>query len=355
MTNRENVFRALRKNNPENVPFEFVLCPSHIEEFKKRTGSDDYLAYYNFPIRYIDINESKKKFDSAKYYTNLPENASPILWNPDWGIMGVTGSVAHFQKMLHPMANLQTIEEIDEYPFPDFLEEYRWIGIPEKIQELKEEDLIVVAFMEMTTFEIAWYLRGMDTFMIDMIENKEFAEALLDKISELHARKAEKYAKSGADILMLGDDIGTQQNMMISPELWRDMIKPRLAKVIASAKNVKKDMLVLYHSDGNIQQVIPDLIEIGVDILNPVQPECMDPIILKELYGDNLSFWGTLGTQTTLPFGTPEQIRETCKNLIEKVGKGGGLLLAPTHMVEPEVSWDNLQAFIDAVHEYGQY
>ena len=355
MTNRENVFRALRRQEPERVPFEFVLCPSHIEEFKKRTGSEDYLEYYHFPIRYIDINESNKKFLTEKYYDHLPENASPILWNPDWGIMGVTGSVAHFQKMLHPMANLQTIEEINDYPFPDFLEDYRWEGIPEKIQEFKDQDLVVVAFMEMTTFEIAWYLRGMDLFMIDMLENVEFAEALLDRIATLHSEKAKRFVQSGADILMLGDDIGTQRGMMISPKLWRNMVKPRLAKVIQSAKQIREDVLVLYHSDGDIQEVIPDLIEIGVDILNPVQPECMDPVLLKQLYGDRLTFWGTLGTQSTLPFGTPQEINETCRRLMKEVGKGGGLLFAPTHMIEPDVSWEHLQAFIDAVEEYGRY
>lgn len=355
MTNRQNVFKALRRQNPQKVPFEFVLCPSHIEQFKQKTGTEDYLEYYGFPIRYIEIHPSAQIIDTSMYYENLPKDASPILWNPDWGIMGVTGSVAHFQKMLHPMDKFQSIEEIDAYPFPDFLEDYRWKGIPEKIREIKARDLVVVAFMEMTTFEIAWYLRGMDSFMIDMLLNRDFAEALLDKVTGIHAAKAERYAKSDADILMLGDDIATQLDMMLSPQLWRELVKPRLAKVIRSAKDAKEDMLVLYHSDGNIQKVIPDLIEIGVDILNPVQPECMDPVALKELYGDRLTFWGTLGTQTTLPFGTPAHIKETCRRLIEEVGKGGGLVLAPTHMVEPDVPWENLQAFIDAVKEYGGY
>ena len=117
----------------------------------------------------------------------------------------------------------------------------------------------------------------------------------LSKITELHAGKARKFAEAGADVVMLGDDIATQLDMMMAPDLWRQMIKPHLAEVIKSAKTAREDVLVLYHSDGNVQKVIPDLIEIGVDILNPLQPECMDPVEIKELYGDRLSFWGTLG------------------------------------------------------------
>jgi uroporphyrinogen decarboxylase len=114
-------------------------------------------------------------------------------------------------------------------------------------------------------------------------------------------------------------------------------------------------MLIFYHSDGNATAIVPDLIEIGVDILNPVQSECMDPGEMKRLYGDRLSFWGTIGTQTTLPFGTPDDVRREVKTRMETVGVGGGLVLAPTHMVEPDVPWENLVALVEAVHEYGVY
>ena len=221
------------------------------------------------------------------------------------------------------------------------------------MDSLKENDLIAVAFMQMTIFEVAWYLRGMENLLIDMVCNQEMAEVLLDEITEIRMGMAEKYARYGIDILMLGDDVSSQQDMIMDPGLWRRFLKPRLAKVIASAKAANPDILIFYHGDGNLQKIIPDLIEIGVEILNPVQPECMDPILIKKLYGDKLTLWGTLGTQTTLPFGTPEEVKQKCKELIETVGKGGGLLLAPTHTIEPEVPWENIQAFIDAAKEYG--
>ena len=126
-----------------------------------------------------------------------------------------------------------------------------------------------------------------------------------------------------------------------------------MAKVIRVAKKIKPEVLVYYHSDGFIEPVIPDLIEIGVDVLNPVQPECMNPVKLKKEYGNRLSFWGTIGTQTTMPFGTPDEVREVVKHMIETVGRGGGLLIAPTHVLEPDVPWENILAFVESVNDYG--
>lgn len=141
----------------------------------------------------------------------------------------------------------------------------------------------------------------------------------------------------------------------MSLPMWRRWLKPRLARVIAAAKRVRPDVLINYHSDGNMGAVIPELIEIGVDILNPVQPECLDPIELKRSYGERLSFWGTIGIQHTLPFGTPQEVREEVRTRIETVGAGGGLLIGPTHIVEPEVPLENIVAMVEAVKEYGAY
>jgi uroporphyrinogen decarboxylase len=267
--------------------------------------------------------------------------------------MGAPGPTAHFQEMLHPMAKFDSVSQVEEYPWPDFLADYRWEELGGRIRGLQSRDLVCSAFMEMTLFEIAWYLRGMDLFMEELIGGEPLAEALLDKLTAIRIGMATRYAQAGADILMLGDDVATQIDMMISPQLWRETLKPRLARVIAAAKAAKPDILIFYHGDGNMARIVPELIEIGVEILNPVQPECMDPFEMKDLYGDRLAFWGCVGTQTTLPFGTPESIRAVCGELISRVGAGGGLLLAPTHTIEPDVPWDNVMAFVDAVREQG--
>jgi len=120
-------------------------------------------------------------------------------------------------------------------------------------------------------------------------------------------------------------------------------------------KNVNPDIIIAFHSDGAIQKIIPHLIEIGVDVLNPLQPECMDIFEIKRIYGDKLSFWGTIGTQTTMPFGTVDEVKEAVKKSIQEIGKDGGLLIAPTHLLEPEVPWENIMAFVEAVRDYGKY
>jgi uroporphyrinogen decarboxylase len=303
----------------------------------------------------VELEPTRKQNNYRSFYRDLPSNAKPLSWNPEWGIYSIPGTVAHFEEMLHPMADFESPLDIRNYPFPDFNEPYRWQNMAAHIDTLKKSDLVAIAFMQMTIFEISWYLRGMDTFMMDMMDNREFAETLLDVVMDIRIGMAEKYARYGVDILMLGDDVSTQIDMMISPALWRELIKPRLARIISSAKQLKPDLLVFYHGDGNLQIIIPDLIEIGVDILNPVQPECMDPVAVKKEYGHRLSFWGTIGTQTTLPYGSPGNVEQMVKRMIETVGAGGGLLIAPTHMIEPDVPWEYVEAFIGAIKKYGKY
>lgn len=141
----------------------------------------------------------------------------------------------------------------------------------------------------------------------------------------------------------------------IKPKTWRKWLKPRFERIITRARKINPRVFVWYHSDGFIEPIIPDLIEIGVDVLNPVQPESMDPVKLKKEFGDNLAFWGTIGIQTNLPFGTPEEVRKVVKERIETVGKGGGLVIGPAHAIEPEVPLENIAAFVEAAKEYGKY
>ena len=202
-----------------------------------------------------------------------------------------------------------------------------------------------------TIFEQSWYLRGMENLLTDFLSRPEMATALLDCLTELRCFQARVYAEAGVDILRLGDDVSTQRGMLMSPKLWRRWLKPRLARVIAAARAARPGVLVFYHSDGDCRAIVPELIEIGVDILNPVQPECMDPAEMKRLYGDRLSFWGTVGTQTTFPFGSPDDMRQVIRQRVDTVGRGGGLLLAPTHILEPDVPWENIEAFFAAIDE----
>ena len=166
----------------------------------------------------------------------------------------------------------------------------------------------------------------------------EIGTFLLDRMTEIRCKMARFFASQDIDVLILGDDVSMQTGMLMSPSTWRRWFKPRMQRIISEARAIKPNLPVFYHSDGNPEAIISDLIEIGVTILNPVQPECIDPILVKRKYGDRLALWGTIGTQTTMPFGTPDDVRREVKQRIQAVGENGGLLLGPTHSLEPDVN-----------------
>lgn len=349
MSVRKKTLDAIRRRNGSYIPFEFCLCPSKYEEFMQRTGSRNYVEYYKFPLRgtYPElINLGSQRFE--KYY-----DSDNIYIEPEWGVGHVKGSMAHFTKMVHPMEKFECVYEILEYPFPDANLNFNWEKLERDVKSLIEKDTVVSGGLECTIFETAWHLRGMENLFLDMTFNEDMANCLLDRITEIKCTFARMYAKAGCDILRLGDDVSTQLDMMMSPDMWKKYLKGRLEKVIACAKEINPDIFIFYHGDGNLTKIIPDLIEIGVEILNPVQPECMDPLRIKDEYKDKLTLWGTLGTQTLMPFGTPSEVRDFCMKMIDKAREdNGGLVLAPTHVLEPEVPFENILAFVETVKVY---
>jgi uroporphyrinogen decarboxylase len=253
------------------------------------------------------------------------------------------------------MRDFRIAKDVYEYPFPDVGAAYRYEHLPEVIEKIKEEGLPAVSGYECGSFEHLWALRGMDNFLIDLLDETEFLTPLIEKVSDLKAQIAAGYAKAGVDIVWTGDDLGSEISLLMSPELWRKHLKSCVRKIVKSAKEANADVLVAFHSDGYIEPIIPDLIEVGIDILQAVQPECMDVAELKMKYGDKLSFWGTMGTQSTMAFGTPEDVKMVVKERITTVGKGGGLCLGPSHTLESPTSWENIVAFFEAVDTFGEY
>jgi uroporphyrinogen decarboxylase len=185
-----------------------------------------------------------------------------------------------------------------------------------------------------------------------MAMEDEKAVFLLDKITDLACFRTKKYAAAGADIIAMGDDVGMQETIMMSKGMYTTWLQPRLKKVIDAAKTVKPDVIVQYHSCGHVTELIPEFVAAGIDVLNPVQPECMDVMEIFSQHKDSLSFNGSLGTQTTMPFGTPQEVKDTVKRNLDAMGEQGGLLCCPTHVLEPEVPWDNIEAYVEACRNY---
>lgn len=351
MGRRDDFFKTINHIKPEKALYYFTMCESKIEEFKKKTGQEDYFTYFDMPIRPVMPNNTKLENDYRKYFKNLGH----VDYINEWGVGHVKGKTEesfHFTKMVSPMQNFTTPEEVLSFPLPDVLAEYRWDGLKEKVKKIKENDLIALSSgIYIDIFEPTWYLRGMENLLMDFYINEDIATTCLDRMTDIKCKVAEKFAETGVDVIIYGDDVGTQEAMMMSVETWRKWLKPRLKKSIEAAKNINPEVLCYYHSDGNIKDIIEDLIEIGVDILNPIQPECLDPKEIKKLYGDRISFWGTIGTQTTMPFGSTEDVEVAVKDMIENVGYNGGLIVAPTHLLEPDVPYENIEAFVKAVKE----
>jgi uroporphyrinogen decarboxylase len=198
-------------------------------------------------------------------------------------------------------------------------------------------------------YESSWQVRGYEPFLMDLVTRRDWAELLLERFCENHVRTAAAAARAGYDCIAFGDDIANQNAMMFAPDLWREVMKPRWARVVRAAREIKPDTAVWYHSDGNVEAVLDDLVEIGVTILNPVQPECMDPAAIRRRFGRRLAFDGCVGTQTTFPFGTSEDMHRVVRELGEDLeARGGGLMLSPTHVLEPEVPPENVVAFFKA-------
>lgn len=225
--------------------------------------------------------------------------------------------------------------------------------LPRTGERVHEKGLAALAPLTVTIYEVAWQIRGLEETLTDMVERPELADCLFERLARLRLAQTRAHIAAGCDVLLLGDDVSGQNGMLMSPALWRRYLKPRLARIIAEARAIDPGIPVFYHSDGDCRAIIEELIEIGVTILNPVQPECMDPADLKRRYGDRLAFWGTIGIQGTLPFGAPADVRREVKLRMDTVGRGGGLLLGPSHMIEPEVPWENLVALYEAIDEYG--
>jgi len=256
----------------------------------------------------------------------------------------------HFTEYISPLRNVTSFREIEEYPF---ISNKEWLDdrMREKAEKAHREGDYAQIFVG-HMYENAWQVRGYEQFLMDLLIQRDWAEFILDKFCENNIRTAEAAAKADYDCIFTGDDVANQNTLMFSPDLWREVMKPRWAKVIAAARKYKPDIHVWYHSDGNVEDIIDDLIEIGITILNPVQPECMDPRKIRKRYGKNLAFDGCVGTQTTFPFGTIKEMKKVVKDLIKDLkGMSGGLMISPTHVLEPEVPVDNVIAFFEACGE----
>jgi uroporphyrinogen decarboxylase len=259
-------------------------------------------------------------------------------------------------KQRNPLARARSLDEMRSFAFPKIKLAQQIKSISQKVTAYHGQGFAVgcnLPHLGGELFEAAWRLRGLENFLLDLVDRPEWAHLLLDRLTVMACSYAEAIARVDADIMVLGDDIGMPGTMMMSPQHWKIYFKPRMERIIQNARKIKPDIRVIFHSDGTYTPIIPDLIEIGINGINPLQAEHMDAVKIRSQFGSELVFWGTVGSQTTFSFASPEDIMQEVRIRIDTLGPSG-LILSPAYDIdEPDISWQNIAAFLEAVRRYG--
>jgi uroporphyrinogen decarboxylase len=381
MTPRERVLAALAHEEPDRVPI--VLGASNATGIKM-------LPYQRLKALLGIEAADRYIYDWPELGTALPDEATlerlrsdvrPVLdafpeatlrynrerpphdpFIDDWGSGQVEVSDGHWFPGVHPMAGAETIDAIERYPWPDMDDPSRVAHVRAEAGRLRAADRHAVMATPWLLFplERAFAMQGMDTFLANMAMEPEFAEALLRRIAALCTTLMGHFlAEAGddIDIIKIGDDLGTEQSLLMSPAMYRRILKPIHAEYIAFIRAHTRAK-VFFHTDGDVADLVDDFVEIGVDILNPIQTSAgrmSDLAALKRRFGRDISFCGAIDTKRVLPSGTPNEVRAEVGRVIGLLGPGGGYLVSSVHTIMDDVAPENILAMVDAVEELGRY
>jgi len=349
MTELERFRLTVSGRRPDGILYTAGFTPDLKDRLVEHTGTEDLAGHYGL-FSPVSVGprppEGYQEPDYSVYYAgeNLPDGTKI---NGD-GVAMIPAGFYHFWGYHSPLRNATSLEQLEAYPLSsqaDWATEH----MAGEVQQAHRAGKVTVAWIG-HMYETAWQIRGYEQFLMDMVERPAWAECMLDKLMRRNLARATAAAKAGADYISTGDDVANQNAMMFSVPMWRKFMLSRWSKVWSAAREIKPDIHIWYHSDGNIEAIIDELIAAGVTILNPIQPECMDPAGLRDRYPD-LNMHGTIGTQSTMPFGTPQQVRRVVRERIDTCGRDGRLILGPTHVLEPEVTIENFEAYVDAARQ----
>lgn len=331
MTNRERVIASLQHRQPDRVPYNI--------EFTK-DAHRTMAAYYADP-------EFDRKLGNCLYSADAEppmREVTPGIFQDEFGIQWNRTIDKDIGVVINTVVTLDTI---DHYQFPDPLSPNVYERLDAAPADKNKEDNFVCCGLGFSLFERAWTLAGMENILMWMVAEPERLHRLFDRILEHLLIKVGKICEYDVDMVYFGDDWGQQTGLIMGPQLWREFIKPRLREMYGAVKRNGKYLRI--HSCGHVQEIFPDLIELGLDLFNPFQPEVMNPFEMKKSFGDRLCFDGGISTQRTLPFATPAQVREEVKRLLEVVGKNGGYFAAPAHAIPGDATAENIGAMLDVL------
>ncbi len=338
MNSRERVEMALNFEAPDRPPVFASFVPEIESRLRKARGLADRdlgAALGN------DLVKSCAGLEMSFYGQPEPEyvDAWGIRWRYVRNDTGVYTEIAE-----HPLAGDR--DKMEAYTIPDPLDEAHYEDFRLK-KAAYGRDKWMIGSSQISIFEACWYLRGLDTFLMDLVTEPGYCEALMDKVMVFPLHASRRYIELGADMVWFGDDISMQTGMMMSVAMWRRYLKPRYARLFAACRACNPRVKIAYHSCGRCTDVLDDLIEIGLDVLNPLQPLAIDPFETRRRYGRRLALFGGLCVQQVMPYGSEADVRKAVRKLITELGPGGGFILAPAHHIQADTSLENIRAFYD--------
>ncbi len=357
MLPKQRFLQALNHQETDRVPTYTTLTPQVAEELALGLGVDTE------PV----LARMSQRISHAEVLTKLGNDAVAIrpTWPADvqdrWkrGVLiddfgFVCRRVGYYTEIVErPLSSAASREDIERFQAPGLDDPEIWKWAKEQIETYGDQ-FAIIGNLETTIFELCWNLVGLEKFLIDLQQEEEYVFALLDKIQAYSLSCGLKMIELGVDMIWTGDDFGTQTGMLLSPNLWRSVFKPRMAYLFESFKKANPEVKIAYHSDGSITPIIPDLIEIGMEVLNPIQPGArgIDLGALKSEYGEVLAFFGGVDEQEVLPFGDARRVREEVRLRIDQAATNGGFIIAPAHNIQPDTPLENVYAFFGEIDTY---
>jgi len=372
VSSRERLLTALDHREPDRVPLDLGSMTStiEVEPYRRLKKYLDMKGEIRTFLRdHVEPDEELlKRFGIDTRYLRLrpPESWTMRLLSDnsyfdEWGVRWKKPSSSlYFDPVDSPLAHA-SVRDLEKYPWPEPLDPGRTKGLSEEARYLHQNTpyALVANAPGVGIFETAWMLRGFQKLLEDLIDDHEFAKALLARVTQiLKGMYGEFLTAVGKyiQVVMVSDDLGMEDGPMISPRLYRQLIKP-FHKELWSFIKKKTEAYLFFHSCGSVHEFIPDLIELGVDILNPVQVSAkdMESCRLKEEFGDRLCFWGGVDTQHVLPYGSPEDVEREVKRRIKDLAPGGGYILTAVHNIQSGVKPENICRMYEAARKYGAY
>ena len=358
MTSRERVERAFRRASgmPDRVPFQFDLCRSLIEHFSAKHGLEpDFTWSYYEDLSYrISANALRTRMGSDVAVVGgqidpafTPQEVAPGVTTNEFG-MHMKPTALYVEVVKAPLENIESVRDVEEYAFPDPNVPGRFEAAARDVKRFRDE-YYVIGDVEISIFEFAWHLTGMEKYLIGMAGQEPWIEALNDRVEEWSMGLAHNLVDLGVDAIWFGEDLGTQTSMLISPDMWREMFRPRYERMIAELRKKNPELVIIMHSDGAVAPLLEDFIEMKIDVYNPVQPNVpgSDPRELKDAYGERISFFGGIDQQELLPSGDADAIREEMARRAGILGEGGGYLMAPAHIIQADVAPETVELMCD--------